>query len=202
MLGQQQLDLPAALRDDAIFLVASITKPLVAMAARQLMERGLVTLADRVTDTIPEFGREGKYGIELRHLLTHTSGLPDMLPDNIELRKAHAALGRYVERTCEEPLAFPPGRAVQYQSMGFAVLGEIVARVTGRTCAQVLRDEILNPLGMQDTSLGAPDHWFEGVTPAIDRVPQVVVPESQLGGVDWNWNSRYWRQLGAPWGGL
>lgn len=201
-VGRPQPDQSGVLRDDAIFLVASITKPIVAMAALQLMERGLITLADRVVDFIPEFGREAKYGIELRHLLTHTSGLPDMLTDNIELRKAHATLGRFVERTCEEPLAFPPGRGVQYQSMGFAILGEIIARMSGRSCAMVLRDEILKPLEMKDTSLGAPDDWFDGANPVIARVPQAVVPESQIGGVDWNWNSRYWRQLGAPWGGL
>lgn len=201
-VGLQRPGEPGALRDDAIFLVASITKPIVAMAALQLMERGLMTLADRVSDTIPEFGREGKYGVELRHLLTHTSGLPDMLPDNLDLRKAHATLGRYVERTCEEALTFPPGRNVQYQSMGFAILGEIMRRVTGRSCSQWLSDELLKPLGMQDSSLGAPDSWFEGKNSLVARVPLAIVPESQIGGEDWNWNSRYWRQLGAPWGGL
>jgi CubicO group peptidase (beta-lactamase class C family) len=190
------------LKEDAIFLVASITKPIVATAVMLLMERGHLTLADRVVDFLPEFGRNGKYGVELRHLLTHTSGLPDMLPDNLELRQSHASLERFVERTCDEPLAFPPGRGVQYQSMGFAVLGEIIARVTGKSCAQFLREELFQPLGMTDTELGAPDSWFEGLSPRNARIPTAIVPESQLSGTDWNWNSRYWRQLGAPWGGL
>ena len=81
-------------------------------------------------------------------------------------------------------------------------LGEIIARVTGRSCSQFLCDELLKPIGMQHTSLGAPDSWFEGATPLISRVPEAVVPESQVGGDDWNWNSRYWRQLGSPWGGF
>ena len=172
------------------------------MAALQLIERGQLTLADRVVDFIPEFGRGSKYGIELRHLLTHTSGLPDMLPDNLELRKANATLGRFVERTCEEPLSFTPGKGVQYQSMGFAILGEIIARVSGQSCAQFVHEELFQPLGMSDTSLGAPDAWFDGPTRQVDRIPPAVVPESQASGIDWNWNSRYWRQLGAPWGGL
>jgi CubicO group peptidase (beta-lactamase class C family) len=201
-LGRQRRDEQTALREDAIFLIASITKPIVAMAAVQLIERGELTLGTRVVETIPEFGREGKYGIELRHLLTHTSGLPDMLPDNEELRKANAPLERFVERTCEEPLSFPPGRGVQYQSMGFAILGEIIARTSGKSCAQYLHDEFFQPLGMEETSLGAPDDWFSGDAPVISRVPQAIVPEPQAGGTDWNWNSRYWRQLGAPWGGL
>ena len=201
-VGRQLADQPAPLSEDAIFLIASITKPIVAMAALKLIEKGHLTLADRVVDFIPAFGREGKYGIEIRHLLTHTSGLPDMLSDNLELRQSHATLGRFVERTCQEALAFPPGRSVQYQSMGFAVLGEIIALVTGKTCAQYLHDEFFQPLGMNDTSLGATDDWFVGPTPRASRIPHAIVPEAHASGTDWNWNSRYWRQLGAPWGGL
>ncbi|WP_397569194.1 serine hydrolase domain-containing protein [Schlesneria sp. T3-172] len=187
---------------DPIFLIASITKPVVATAALLLIERGQLTLADRVTDYIPEFGRNSKHGVELRHLLTHTSGLPDMLPDNQELRQAHASLERFVERTCEEPLAFPPGRGVLYQSMGFAVLGEIIARVSSKSCAQFIQEELFQPIGMQDSALGAPDEWYEGQSANMLRVTPCVVPESQASGTEWNWNSRYWRQLGAPWGGM
>jgi CubicO group peptidase (beta-lactamase class C family) len=201
-VGRQASNDPTPLRDDAIFLVASITKPFVGMAAMQLIERGKLTLADRVVDFIPQFGREGKYSVEIRHLLTHTSGLPDMLPDNLELRQRHATLERFVERTCDEPLTFPAGRGVQYQSMGFAILGEIIARISGKTCAQFVRDELFQPLGMHDTELGAPDSWFTGTSPRVSRIPPAIVPDSQRTGTEWNWNSRYWRQLGAPWGGL
>ena len=68
--GRQSADKPEPLREDAIFLIASITKPVVAMAALKLIENGHLTLADRVVDFIPGVGREGKYGIEIRHLLT------------------------------------------------------------------------------------------------------------------------------------
>ena len=200
--GRQNSDTSEPLHEDAIFLVASITKPIVAMAALQLIEKGHFTLADRVVDFIPEFGREGKYGIEVRHLLTHTSGLPDMLTDNLELRQSHASLKRFVERTCQEPLAFPPGRGVQYQSMGFAILGEIISIVTGKTCAQHLQDEFFQPLAMNNTSLGATDDWFVGSVSRSARIPDAIVPEAHASGTEWNWNSRYWRQLGAPWGGL
>ncbi|MBC8116360.1 MAG: beta-lactamase family protein, partial [Candidatus Saccharimonas sp.] len=200
--GRQHPDQEAPLRSDAIFLVASITKPIVAMGAMLLIERGQLTLTDRVTDFIPEFGRNGKHGVEVRHLLTHTSGLPDMLPDNLELRQSNAPLGRFVERTCEEPLAFPPGRGVQYQSMGFTVLGEIITRISGRPCGDFLQRELFEPLGMLDTTLGAPDDWLVGGDPRIECVATVQVPAEQMEGTKWNWNSRYWRQLGAPWGGL
>lgn len=200
--GRQKPDESHPLREDAIFLIASITKPIVCMGVLLLVERGQLSLLDRVVDFIPDFGRHGKYGTEIRHLLTHTSGLPDMLPDNVDLRKLHSPLTRFVERTCDVTPSFPPGRGVQYQSMGIAVLGELVTRITGKSCAEFLREEFFDPLEMRDTGLGAPDAWYEGSTPAIDRIPEAVLMEDQVGGTDWTWNSRYWRQLGAPWGGL
>ncbi len=185
-----------------LYLIASITKPLVAMAALTLMERGELALADRVVDFLPEFGKQGKYGVEVRHLLTHTSGLPDMLPNNRELRAAHAPLAEFVTETCQHGLAFPPGRGVQYQSMGFAILGEIIARVSGRSCAELLQTEVFAPLGMTDSVLGAPDEWFKATSSPLNRLVEVRLPQEQSTTTDWHWNSRYWRQLGAPWGGL
>lgn len=187
---------------DPIYLIASITKPIVALGALLLVERGELTLGDRVADFIPEFGRSGKYGVEVRHLLTHTSGLPDMLPNNGNLRAAHAPLEGFLSDTCELPLSFPPGRGVQYQSMGFLVLGEIIARVAGCSCQKFLKDEIFTRLGMVDTELGAPDDWFAGAPTPLERLVEVRLTPEQAAAVDWNWNSRYWRQLGAPWGGL
>jgi CubicO group peptidase (beta-lactamase class C family) len=190
------------LHHDAIFLIASITKPIVAMAAMLLVERGQLALNDRVSDYLPEFGKQGKYGTTIRNLLTHTSGLPDMLTNNVELRQAHAPLTDFVKQTCEIAPDFPPGRSVQYQSMGFAVLAAIIEQISGQTCAEFLRQEFFLPLGMKETRLGAPDDWFEGTPPVADRIAEIRVPVDQVLATDWNWNSRYWRQLGAPWGGL
>src|SRR5690606_26978005 len=97
---------------------------------------------------------------------------------------------------------FPPGRGVQYQSMGYAVLGAVIENVTGLSCAEYLRREVFAPLGMNDTALGAPEEWFTDPQPRIARVPEVRVPKDLESATDWNWNSRYWRTLGAPWGGM
>lgn len=202
LMGRQSAETDAPpIREDAIFLVASITKPLVAMAAMLLVERGELLLNDRVADILPDFAQAHKIAITIRNLLTHTSGLPDMLPNNRQLRAAHAPLSTFVEDTCAVQLSFPPGRGVQYQSMGFAVLGEIIQRVGGVSCAEFLRREFFAPMEMHDTALGAPDDWQEGPSKRWDRIAGIRVPEEQIG-TDWSWNSRYWRQLGAPWGGL
>ncbi len=203
LFGRQALaDQSPTIRDDAIFLIASITKPIVAMGVMRLVEQGQLLLSDKLKEYIPEFGNNAKSGITIRHLLTHTSGLPDMLMNNRELRANCAPLSEFVAGTIGVKPYFPPGRGMQYQSMGFAMLGELIHRVTGLTCSQFLKQEFFDPLGMNDTELGAPNEWFEGPTPKIHRIAEIRLPRQQLGADDWGWNSRYWRRLGVPWGGV
>src|SRR5947208_5374317 len=76
-------------RKDGMFLMASVTKPVVYTAAMMLVERGLLNLTDPVVRYVPEFKANGKEKTLVGHLFTHTSGLPDMLDNNVELRKKH-----------------------------------------------------------------------------------------------------------------
>jgi CubicO group peptidase (beta-lactamase class C family) len=201
--GRRRLaDAPAPLDPDTIFLTASLSKPIVAMAALRLVEQGRLSLQDRVVDWLPEFDAAPKRPLTVRHLLTHTSGLPDMLPNNRALRQSQAELSRFVSGAAAVTLDFPPGRGVQYQSMGFAALGEIIGRVAGVTCAEYVHGELFAPLGMTSSVLGAPADWFAGEAPRVERIAEVRVPADQQDGPEWNWNSRYWRTLGAPWGGV
>lgn len=183
-----------ALKDDALFLVASITKPVTVTAAMMLVERGELALDDRVSSIIPAFGARGKSEVLVRHLMTHTSGLPDMLPENEKLRRAHRPLSAFVEGTCQIGLAFAPGTRVSYQSMGTLMVAEIVHQISGKTIQEFLRQEIFEPLGMTDTSLG----WREGKR---DRIPVVrLAPDAMK--ENWTNNSPYWLGIGAPWGGM
>src|SRR5262249_43676477 len=131
LVGRQRPDADAPLRKDALFLVASITKPVTVTAVMMLLERGELTLEDRVASFVPKFAANGKSEVQVRHLMTHTSGLPDMLPNNEKLRKDHKPLSGFIEETCKLPLLFPPGTKVSYQSMGIAMLAEIVHQVSG-----------------------------------------------------------------------
>lgn len=196
--GRRLLNSPAETIDEStLFLVASLTKPMLAMAVMLLVEEGKLGLNQRVVELIEEFNDPPKRPITVRHLLTHTSGLPDMLPNNQRLRAENSPLSRFIEGTCAVTLDFPPGRAVQYQSMGYALLGEIVTRVSGTSYPEFVRQRVCEPLGMNNTWLGLPDDLY-GKSP----VAEVRVPEEQREGDAWNWNSRYWQTFGAPWGGL
>lgn len=182
------------IQPDTIFLTASVTKPVTVSAVMLLAERGKLLLHQPVCDFIPEFGNRGKEAITLHHLMTHTSGLPDMLPENIDLRKQAAPLKEFVRRMMDLELDFAPGTNIQYQSCGIAILGEIVERLEGVSLPEFLRREIFEPLGMIDTGLGA-----EGLQQ--DRIAHVnVTPEMR--GTEWSWNESYWWHFGAPWGGM
>ncbi len=184
------------LSSDTRFLVASLTKPVVAMAVLRLVERGLLSLNDRVLDWLPEFSEAAKRNITIRQLLTHTSGLPDMLSNNAQLRQQHAPMSAFVAGTCAAPLEYAPGRGVQYQSMGYALLDPIMQRASGQRTRDFIRETIFEPLEMHHTCLGT--------APGEDRsdIAELSIPPEQLGGGEWNWNSEYWQQLGAPWGGM
>ena len=172
------------------FLLASITKPMTATAVMILRDRNALALSDPIRKFIPEFTGADRDSITIQHLLTHTSGLPDMLPQNDALRKRHAPLKDFVAITCKTPLLFKPGTQVKYQSMGLLLAGEIVERVTKTALRDFLRKEVFQPLGMTQTSLG-----LGGRPISSTALCQVSGDE------DWNWNSPYWRDLGAPWGG-
>jgi CubicO group peptidase (beta-lactamase class C family) len=179
---------------DALFLVASIAKPVTVTAAMILVERGELALDDAVARFVPAFAANGKEGVRIRHVMTHTSGLPDLLPDNQKLRMEHRPLAAFVDGACKVPLKFAPGTSVGYQSVGTMMLGEVVRVVSGTPLPEFLRREVFEPLGMRDTRLG----W---ANVPLDRIAEIRA-EPGLQSADWYWNSPYWRGFGAPWGGL
>ena len=181
-------------REDGIYLLASITKPVVYTAALQLVEQGLLRLADPVVRHIPEFAANHKEGIRVLDLMAHTSGMPDMVPDNAELRRSHAPLERFIRGAIEAAPLFPPGTDFSYQSMGTLTVAELVQRLSGMSIRDYLRKHIFDPLGMNDSALGS------------DGLPEErLVRVETTGGeqaASWDWNSDYWRRFGAPWGGM
>lgn len=191
-------DRNAPVETDSIFLIASLTKPVTCAGVMLLVQDGQLSLDRSVASLVPESGACGKGDVLVRHLMTHTSGLPDQLANNVDLRTRHAGLDEFVEAVCQLGLLFPPGSRVSYQSMGILMLQEIVERLTGGRLKDLLRERIFLPLGMKDTTLGIPESGMERTV----RATQSGDANYGSDQTDWGWNSPYWRELGAPWGGL
>ena len=188
-------------KEDSMFLLGSITKPFTAVAAMVLVDRGELKLSDRAVKFIPEFSEGERKEITVEQLLTHTSGLPDQLADNNAMRARHATLADFVQGTVRTPLLFAPGTKYHYQSMGIMLAAEIVQRITKTPLPEFLAKHVFAPLGMKRTVLGL------GAFKKSDMMPmqtEHAAPEAGAGdpnAKDWDWNSDYWRNLGAPWGG-
>lgn len=184
---------------DPVFLLASITKPMTAAAVMTLVEAGALSLDDKVTKFFPQFRGEGRETITIRHILTHTGGLPDMLADDEALRARRATLADYRDGAFKAPLKFRPGSSYSYSSMGILLSAEIAQKITGTPFDKFVEAKLFRPLGMSKTSFGLGGR-AKSSTVASQAAP-AMTPDGKRTWNNWNWNSDYWRGLGAPWGG-
>lgn len=140
------------------FPIASITKPIVALAVMRLVERGALLVGDPVARFLPDFARAAKDRVTVRHLLTHTSGLA--VPEDVSsaLWLDRAPREAYVRAAFDAPLAFEPGSRHAYVSVhAFEVLAALVTHLSGQDFTRALHDDVFAPLGMLDTSFDVPD---------------------------------------------
>ncbi len=170
-IGRRDVDSPGPPTADDQFLVASNTKTFTAVMVMQLRDEGRLSLDDRVADHLPEV----THGLTVRQGLAHVSGLQRepvgdvwatlVQPDTDELMRGFAdaeSIGRPHDRW-------------HYSNVVYAVLGELVARLDGRTWEESLRTRLLDPLGLTRTGAG-----FDGgpratgyYVPPFDDVPRV-----------------------------
>jgi D-alanyl-D-alanine carboxypeptidase len=144
------------MRPNDRFWIGSITKAFVATVVMQLVAEDRLGLDDTVEELLPGRVREGQR-IRLRHLLNHTSGIPEYMRLDpwatavsrnprvvIPARRLVSSAGRL-------PLDFEPGTRASYSNTNYLVLAEILERETGRPIARVLRARIFGPLGLRAT---------------------------------------------------
>jgi CubicO group peptidase (beta-lactamase class C family) len=130
-----------------------------------LVEEGRLELDGRVGDHLPTFASVERRIVTLRHLLSHTSGLPDLLrlwidePDPVSRRRA----------VLEAPLRHRVGSTFEYSCVGYLVAGFLVEAVTGRTLSELVSERICGPLGLADT----------GFQPMPERLARVAATEDQ-----------------------
>jgi CubicO group peptidase (beta-lactamase class C family)/beta-glucosidase-like glycosyl hydrolase len=154
---------------DTIYDLASLTKVVATTTAAMLLyERGRLSLDAPVVNYLPELKQDpdgaAKQGILVRHLLTHSSGLPGYL----RLYQEAKTRAELFERIFALPLEYPPGTQSVYSDLGIILLGEVLERVSGRPLDQFLQENVFGPLGMRDTMFNPPRHLRDRIAPTED----------------------------------
>jgi CubicO group peptidase (beta-lactamase class C family) len=166
-VGFRDLEAKAPMKPDTIQRIASMTKPITAMAVLMLEEDGKLSTDDPVAKFVPEFGKiESAKPITLWHLLTHTSGIPGGAPPEMKdlYAKRDRTLAEAVPAFARKP-AFEPGTKWAYCNTGIDTLGRVVEVASGKTFEAFLEERLFAPLGMKDT-------FFY---PAADRKERLAV---------------------------
>ncbi|MFC4912076.1 serine hydrolase domain-containing protein [Actinomadura gamaensis] len=185
---------------DTIVNVWSVTKTMTALCALVLADRGELDLAAPVARYWPEFAAAGKEKVLVRHVLSHTAGLPDWEGPVDELYDWTSATARLAAQAPQ----WEPGDAAGYHSItqGFLV-GEVVRRITGRSLGQFFADEIAGPLNA-DFQIGLPAEDDHRVAPTVppptkDEDYAASAPGTSVAGIRVrDGNSVAWRRAQIP----
>jgi CubicO group peptidase (beta-lactamase class C family) len=147
---------------ETIYDLASLTKPLVTgLLTARLVERGELELERAVASYLPEFAQgDEKAAITLRHLLTHTSGLPAWLPLRITTGNRRE---RVLETIAASGLKYATGSRVVYSDLGFITLGLLLEKVSGATLAELAQSEIFQTLRLERTFFNPARAYLTGV---------------------------------------
>jgi len=151
-----QTELPAdqqvPMRRDTIFDLASVTKTFTTIAVLQQVEAGRVELDEPVATYLPAFAENGKEDVTIRHLLTHTGGLPAWIP----LYSAYPTVEERLAAVLAVKPTAEPDEAYVYSDLGLITLGLVVEEVSGRSLDRVIAHGITRPLRMTDTMFNPP----------------------------------------------
>ena len=179
--GVKNIETREPVTSSSLFHLASISKTFVATAVMQLVEQGRLNLDTPILHYLPDFVLvdERCQQITVRQMLSHTAGMPDTedygwdRPDYDD-----QALERYVHSLANEKLIAAPGEKFAYSNIAYEVLGLLIARISGRSFEDYIKEHLLGPLRMKSSTFlkteVAPAH---ATTPHIVLPPTVVSPE-------------------------
>ena len=156
-LGWRDPESTLPIAEDTVFQLASVSKPFTATAVMLLIRDGLLDPEDDITTFFPEL--TAYKGVKIKHLLSHTGGVPDYFDDAdwfIDLWKKENRVpgnSEIVRFLCETKLKpyFAPGEGLQYSNTGYNLLAEIVERRSGVPYEEFLQKRIFEPAGMRST---------------------------------------------------
>jgi len=149
--GEANVEHHVPATDSTVYQSGSVGKQFTATGVMLLVEEGKVALDDPVTRHIPELPASWR-AITIRHLLSHTAGIPDYTDSTLDYRRDYTE-DDLVRLAAGLPLAFAPGERWSYSNTAYALLGILIRRVTGTFYGDLLRERIFAPLGMGDTRI-------------------------------------------------
>ncbi len=151
---------------DTPFCVYSTAKAITSTVMHMLAERGAFALDDRVSDYLPDYGRHGKHRTTIRHVMTHSAGVPFATGPKPDLNRAYDP--EYAQaQLANLRLVYPPGLMHMYHALTWGPLTrEIVRAATGKDIRDVLATEILDPLGFRWTNYGVAPQDIPLVAPS------------------------------------
>ena len=147
---------------NAVFDLASLTKVVATTtAAMILVQEGKLDLDAPVSSYLPQFHGNGKDSVTVRHLLTHTSGLPPFKRYFLE----NLPPGEIISRILQEPLEYTPGTETRYSDLGIILVGKIIEKLTGEPLDRFCTRRIFAPLGMEETFFNPPRSLWNRIPP-------------------------------------
>lgn len=149
-IGERTWQIPT--RREAVYRVGSVTKMLTAVAVLQLIQSGRLSLDASVRTTLPELPASWQ-PVTIRHLLNHTSGIPEYMASTNSFRKlvrVDRAPADVLALVQDQSLQFVPGSKYGYSNTNYVALGLVIEKLTGKTYAQDLETRFLQPLGMKN----------------------------------------------------
>ncbi len=141
-------------RTDTKFMIGSVSKPLTAALMLIQVQKGLIDLNKTIEDYLPEYKNKPAAKVTIRQLLTHTSGIPnyDIIKDFFpRISRQYYSREDYLKIFIDSSLVFKPGSHYAYSSWGYFTLGYIMERVTGKTYAQLMSEDIFKKLKMNNS---------------------------------------------------
>jgi CubicO group peptidase (beta-lactamase class C family) len=175
---------------ETLWPLASISKAYTAAAIMSLLEEGQLGMWSQPGVVFPEFQGGGREEIRLRHLLTHTSGIPMGPANDSELTAAEATLEERVAHAYTDPLLFAPGTGQSYSDTGYALAGLVAAKVAGVSFPELVRTRVLEPAGLDDTFLVLPEEQ----RPRVAKIAGAPGTEADME----SYSSAYGTRLGHP----
>ena len=138
---------------DTKFKIASLSKAFTALAMMQMVSEGEISLNGKIKDYIPDYSGQSGDSITIHQLLTHTSGIQSNLDPKEELirQRLYHELREMVHYAETSKLLFKPGSSFGYSNFGYNILAYIIQTVSGKPYAEVLKEKIFEPAGMNST---------------------------------------------------